>query len=73
MLYWLPFFSKSSRYDVEIVMEMVALIQEYPECPYKGTFYLAVISPLMFSFWPNKTRGSLATPEKRRTESHSMP
>lgn len=70
MPYWLSFFPKTSRYDVEIVMEMVALIQEYPTC--KGTFYLRVISPLMFSFWPNKTRGSLATPEKRRSKSHSM-
>lgn len=56
--------------DVEIVMEMVALIQEYPT--YKGMFYLTVVSPLMFSFWPNKTRGSLATPEKRRSKSRSM-
>lgn len=52
MPYWLPFFSRSSRCDVEIVMEMVALIQEYPT--YKNTFYLTVISPLMFVFWPNK-------------------
>lgn len=71
MLYWLPFLPKSSKYDVEMVMGMIALIQEYPA--YKGTFHLTVISVLMFSFWSNKTRGSLATPEKRRSDSRFVP
>jgi len=52
-------------------VEMVALIQEYPT--YKGTFHLRVTLPVKFSFWPNTNRGFLAAPEKRGSESHSMP
>lgn len=64
MPYWLPFFSRSSRYDVEIMMEMVALIWEY--ATYKN------ITTNVCFLAQEGTRGSLVTPEKR-SESHSMP
>lgn len=74
-------FSSFSRYNREIVAEIVAeivvLIQEYPTykvgfLTFMPQFFLTVILVLMSSFRLNMTTGSLATFEKRKSESHSI-